>query len=60
MTESQVDEFQRRQIALDQAVKTHGNDTAAETVKAAQAYLAFLKGEEVGRDHGQDVQHHPV
>lgn len=60
MTESQVEEFERRQIALSHAVGTHGHWTDENLiVKAAQAYLSFLKSEEVGQVHGQ-VAHHPV
>lgn len=60
MTESQVEEFERRQIALDQAVRTHGHWADENLiVKAAQAYLSFLKSEEVGHAHGE-VAHHPV
>lgn len=46
MKQSEANELLMRQIALDQAVKTHGHAVDEEqTVKAAEAYLAFLKGQ---------------
>lgn len=60
MTESQVDEFHRRQIALDHAVRTHEHSVDENLiVKAAQVYLAFLKGDETASAPGES-QHHPV
>lgn len=49
-----------RQIALDHAVRTHEHSVDENLiVKAAQVYLAFLKGDETIPAPGE-VQHHPV
>lgn len=46
MTESEIDEFHRRQVALDIAARTHEHTIdEKQIVYAAQAYLAFLKGD---------------
>lgn len=60
MTESEIDEFHRRQVALDIAARTHEHTIdEKQIVHAAQAYLAFLKGDETSQAPGE-VMHHPI